>query len=345
MIRAFALALALAALAAPAAAQAPLQSVTRVAAAASVPKLRPAVTVSADVVRIGDLIDNAGAVADEPVFRSPDAGTTGTVAVQQVLNAIRPYHIYLIDTADLTEVEVTRAGRTIDVATVEARIAATFAGHYGLGEAKNLRVTLDGLVRPVTIEASATSDLGMINASFDKRTGRFDITFEVPGSQAARRMPLRLTGTLIETVATVVLTHTLARGEVIKVNDVTVERRPSGEIAEPITSVGEAIGLTLRQPLRGGQALRRADLMKPELVHRDDNVTLVYEVPGLLLTTRGKALEGGAEGDIVNVANLQTKRTIQGIVSGPNRVTIAATAVRTSTETAAAAAAGPMASR
>jgi flagella basal body P-ring formation protein FlgA len=62
--------------------------------------------------------------------------------------------------------------------------------------------------------------------------------------------------------------------------------------------------------------------MKPQVVHRDDTVTLVYEVPGILLTTRGKALESGAEGDVINVLNAQSKRTIQGTVTGPNRVSI-----------------------
>jgi flagella basal body P-ring formation protein FlgA len=74
--------------------------------------------------------------------------------------------------------------------------------------------------------------------------------------------------------------------------------------------------------VRPGQPLRRTDLMKPQVVHRDDNITLVYEVPGIMLTTRGKALEGGAEGDVINVLNVQSKRTIQGTVIGPNRVNI-----------------------
>ena len=38
---------------------------------------------------------------------------------------------------------------------------------------------------------------------------------------------------------------------------------------------------------------------------------------------RGKALDSGAEGDIVSVLNIQSKRTIQGVVSGPGHVTVA----------------------
>src|SRR5438270_12377893 len=78
-----------------------------------------------------------------------------------------------------------------------------------------------------------------------------------------------------------------------------------------------------RRQLRSGQAVRVTDLAKPDLVVRDQNVTLIYESGGLYLTIRGKALEGGTEGDAVNVLNLQSKRTVSGIVVGRGQVSVA----------------------
>jgi flagella basal body P-ring formation protein FlgA len=312
-----------------AAATATAQETTQDAALAPIPTLKRTVTVSDDLVRIGDMIDNAGDVADTPIFRSPDAGTTGSVTLQQVIDAIRPYHLHQLDTQGITAVAVTRTGRAIDTAEIEANIARTFAGRYGFGEAKNLRVTLDGMVQPITVNATSTTDLTLIGASLDPRSGRFDISFEVPGNRAMRRLPLRLTGTVVETVPTAVLAQALARGEVVKASDVTIERRPKSEVTgEPIITADEAVGLAVRQQMRAGQVLTRGQLMKPELVHRDDSITLVYEVPGILLTTRGKALEAGAMGDTISVTNLETKRTVQGTVTGPSRVTIMSTSVR-----------------
>jgi flagellar basal body P-ring formation protein FlgA len=328
MIRALAFALAVTVgvtVAFPAAAQ---QSASAVPAT---PVLKRSVTVSDDVVRIGDLIENAGEAADTPIFRSPDAGTTGAVSLQQVLDAIRPYHIYRLDTQNLAAVEVTRTGRTVDVGAIEARIAATFAGRYGFGDAKDLRVTLDGMVQPITVDNAAPVDLVLVGASLEPRSGRFEIVFEVPGAQTLRRT-LRLSGSIVETVQTEVLTQPVARGEVIKASDIALERRPKSEVAgDPIASADEAVGRAVRQAMRAGQALQRTQLMKPELVHRDDSITLVYEVPGIMLTTRGKALEPGALGDTISVVNIETKRTLQGLVSGPNRVTIVATTARIST--------------
>jgi len=39
---------------------------------------------------------------------------------------------------------------------------------------------------------------------------------------------------------------------------------------------------------------------------------------------RGKAVEGGAVGDVIGVLNIQSNRTVQATVIGPGRVTISA---------------------
>ena len=73
--------------------------------------------------------------------------------------------------------------------------------------------------------------------------------------------------------------------------------------------------------LRRQRALIANEL--PDLVQRDQAVTLTYESTGLYLTIRGKALEGGTEGDVVNVLNLQSKRTVSGVVTGRGLVSVA----------------------
>jgi flagella basal body P-ring formation protein FlgA len=68
--------------------------------------------------------------------------------------------------------------------------------------------------------------------------------------------------------------------------------------------------------------LHVADLAKADLVHRNQSVTLIYRTSGLCLTTRGKALDNGAEGDVVTVMNLLSKRSLSGTVSGRGQVSI-----------------------
>ena len=46
--------------------------------------------------------------------------------------------------------------------------------------------------------------------------------------------------------------------------------------------------------------------------------------PGLTLTLRGQAQDVGALGDTISVLNVQSKRVVQAVVSGPGRVTVSA---------------------
>ena len=118
------------------------------------------------------------------------------------------------------------------------------------------------------------------------------------------------------------LARNVDRNEVLKSSDVVVERRPKAEVGADAAARDRAVGMQARRQLRAGQALKTADLAKPDLVQRDQTVTLIYQAAGLYLTIRGKALDGGTEGDVVNVLNLQSKRTVSGTVIGRGQVAI-----------------------
>ncbi len=297
------------------------------AAQNAMPALRANVTVSSDIVRIGDLVENAGPAAEVPIFRAPDLGTRGAVATERVVEAIRPHQLIGIDTRGLAEVIVTRASRAITAQEISAQVAHALEGQYGLGESRNITVSFDHAVRTLHVEAGALGDLEVSALAYDPRTARFDVTFDLPSSAALRRLSPRFTGTAIETIDTVMVEHPVERGEVLKASDLTVARRPKAE-GPAITDINAAAGLAARHQLRPGQPLHEADLMKPAIVQRNDMVTIVYEAPGFTLTLRGQAQDAGALGDTISVANVQSKRVVQGIVTGPGRVTVRAAITR-----------------
>jgi flagella basal body P-ring formation protein FlgA len=292
------------------------------------PRLKELVTVTADVVRIGDLLENAGPASGIAVFRAPDLGHTGTVEVPRVTEALKSHDIEGLSTNGLSEVVVTRLSRIITAKDIEERITRALAGQHGFGDVRNLGLMFDREVRTMHVEASATADLLIARMSVDPRNGRFDISFDVPGSAVARRLPLRFTGTATETIEAATLTRTVARGEVIRESDVAVERRPKIDAAGEAIVADQVIGMSAKRALRSGQVLRASDVIKADVVARHEIVTIVYEAPGLLLTVRGKALEAGAVGETINVLNVQSNRTIQASVYGPGQVVVTAATPR-----------------
>lgn len=282
------------------------------------PRLKASATVTGDIVRIGDLIENAGIVADVPIFRSPDLGSTGVVSAEAVLAAVRAHALVGLNPGDVHEVMVTRASRTIAPQEIENDVADALSTQYALGRPKDLRLRFDADLQAVHIEPTIKGDPRIARLTYDPRTTRFDALVAIPS-----RRPLRVTGHVIAMQEVAMVARTLSRGDILKQGDVVMGRRPRRDVPpDAILDRAQAVGLAARNTLQPGQPLRSTDLTKPELVRRNEAVVLIYQVPGIMLTVRGRATESGAEGDVIGVLNDKTKQVVQGTVISSGRVMI-----------------------
>jgi flagella basal body P-ring formation protein FlgA len=73
-----------------------------------------------------------------------------------------------------------------------------------------------------------------------------------------------------------------------------------------------AAGARATLPLDGGANASGADTV----VRRGETIALVFETPGISLSTSARALEDGAVGDNVRLINLSSNRTINATITG-----------------------------
>ena len=71
-----------------------------------------------------------------------------------------------------------------------------------------------------------------------------------------------------------------------------------------------------------GRPLNAADVREPQLVGRGSIVTMTYRTENLVITAHGKARENGTAGDVVRVQNLNSGKTVEAVVTGPDTVTV-----------------------
>ena len=180
------------------------------------PTLRAHVSIASDVVRIGDLVENAGVAAQIAVYRAPDLGTTGTIPTAQVLNVLRTHDVIGVDTDDIKQVAVTRLARNIDAKEIRDDIAHALEHRGGLGDAANLTLMPDRDLQDLHLESYNTGAVQPIAVRYEPRGGRFDVTFEIGNDTGAPSKRLRFTGTAIETVEAAVLTRDVERTDVLK---------------------------------------------------------------------------------------------------------------------------------
>lgn len=335
MIRSALFALLLSGTAALAAPQQAPSAPVAVASAAAAPtasfprklQLRPELNLSRDLVTFGDLMPGlTGEAAAMAAFRAPGLGETGTIQVSRIVEAARAAGIVResadLDSHGFAQVVVTRAARRVTAADIEIAVKIGLQERFGV-DARIFALAIDGGAPGIAIEPELTGDVGVLDLSFDARSRRLQARLAVPGSMAMRLKPLRISGQLVETMEVVVPKRLIARGETLGKDDVVIERRPrDGQGGEVIGDARAAIDKVARRALLAGVALRSSDVQREEIVAKGDLVTITYEAPGLLLTLRGRANEAGAMGDVVSVTNPQSKRVLQGKVSGPGRVTV-----------------------
>jgi flagellar basal body P-ring formation protein FlgA len=284
--------------------------------------------VSGDVVRMGDLIEGTAHMSTTPLFRAPDPGTTGSVKVEKIAEMARRHGIegILMDES-IREIAVSRTGRLVEQTDIEQAIAKAAAKIYSLGKIEDMQVRLDRDPEPFHLSDEAKAGALLLTFRMDRSTGRFEAT--VPSNRTGETTSIR--GTVIPTAEVIVPTRTIQRGEIILPQDVRkarLDRREVGREYQP--EMPRIIGQAARKVLAAGTPIADSDLTSPEVVERNSSVLIIYEGDGITLTARGKAMTSGASGDLVSVMNIQTKRVLQGNVTGPSQVTVALMPNRTS---------------
>jgi flagellar basal body P-ring formation protein FlgA len=114
----------------------------------------------------------------------------------------------------------------------------------------------------------------------------------------------------------VVATRTIPAQSVIGPDDVLlVEANLKGALTDP----SHAVGQEARVAIYAGKPVLPSHLGPPTLVQRNQVVPLIYRSGGLAISTEGRALARGSEGDVIRIMNLGSRTTVSGRI-GPDGV-------------------------
>lgn len=281
-------------------------------------RLKAEAVIDGDKIRLGDLIDGLAKGSEIAVFRAPAPGARGTIRVDRVLAAAREMGIDGIEAAGFRSIVVSRPGRAISRLDMQELIGSTVSARGARGD---LDVILDDHLATRTFDISRTEAVKVVKLTRDSASGRFEAKLALAGAETSDSWIV--TGSIVETRDVAVPVSDLDRGDAVQAKDLTIVKRPASHIgADIITSMSDLVGMIPRRALKAGETVRQADLAKPILVEKNQLVTVVYASNGLMLSMRGRAQANGSMGDTVRVHNPQSKRMIEGTVSGSAQVTI-----------------------
>ena len=117
--------------------------------------------------------------------------------------------------------------------------------------------------------------------------------------------------------------NSLQRGNVIGTSDVVIERTRTQRILRDIpTSLDKVIGKAATRNIQNGKIVKFRDLKKIPTVKRGARVIILARRGTMKITAPGTVREDGFKNSIVQVVNLETKKTIYAEVINGNTVEV-----------------------
>jgi flagellar basal body P-ring formation protein FlgA len=146
------------------------------------------------------------------------------------------------------------------------------------------------------------------------RPGRFTLLTKISVDGVLQKK-LRLGVTVERSIVLVKTSRRVRRGEILTEQDVELEVMKSNRrFRNAISSLDDVVGYEAAHSMGAGRVVTINALRKPPLVNKGDRVTLLVQRGPLKITAFGMVKEKGFKDSLVQVLNLQTKKTVYGQV-------------------------------
>lgn len=148
----------------------------------------------------------------------------------------------------------------------------------------------------------------------DPRTGRFRAVL------SDGRHRLRVFGRVDALQPVPVPRRDIAPGEPLSAADLETRWIKKGETRGVIIrDMRDLVGQQALRDLAAGRPVAERAVGAPRLVSRNSLVAMVFKDGPLQIRGRGRALEDGAKGEVIRVANIKTGAILMGRVVGPDQ--------------------------
>ncbi len=282
------------------------------------------VQVEDDLVRLGDLF--AGLTpkkAETPVAHAPEPGESVQLDARWLARLAQAYAVDWQPKSRFDSARLTRAAFVLDKDWLHQALLLDPKIDANAGD-RDFHLRLDTTVLPLALPAESAQGVRLAGLAYDAMNGRFHARI-IDTRDGGQRTWAQVSGQLVEMKQVPVIRNSLSPGEVISSRDIHYVAMPGDRLAgNTVIEASQIIGLAARRGLRAGAPIRVNDLQQPVMVKKNTLVLLRLDTPYMQLSTQGRALDDGAQGEVVRVMNLRSKVIVQGTVDGDGLVRVAA---------------------
>lgn len=272
-----------------------------------------------DVIRVGDVFEGLTRNADHVLGPAPQPGQDLTLNTRTLMRIAHAMDLPWRPASSNEQVTLRRAATIISKDEIERGLIRAMAEQSMTGD---FRFTYQSGMPQIILPDTASASFDVASFDYDPRDQSFTAQLVAPSKDDPVRR-VTLSGMIQRMIEVPVLSRTLRNGDVVGASDLNWITIPEDRLQNAqILSEDQVLGKTPRRMVQSGEALRDEMFQLPQIIERGEDVTLIYKSGSLELTTRGRAVQAAAKGDVVRVINMASSEYVQGFVTGPKQVTV-----------------------
>ncbi|NKB56787.1 MAG: flagellar basal body P-ring formation protein FlgA [Alphaproteobacteria bacterium] len=293
------------------------------AAAAAPVRLHANIVVDDDAIRLRDVFDGAGAHGDKVIAYAPAPGRKLVLEATWLYRVARAYRLPWRPSSRFDRAVVERSSQVIGTDQIAETLLIALKSEAKIQD--DLEIELDNRSLQIFLPVGMPEILAVRSISYSPRNGRFSAVLVAP-DDSPDALRFSATGSAHRLVQVPTLAQRLYADDIISERDIIWKPMRVNRL-DPRTVLNGAkmIGMSPRRPIVAGRAIMTTEVQPPTLVRRGKQVTIQLETPTMRLSALGKSLQNGGKGDIVRVQNLDSGKTIEAVVVGPERVSVSTT--------------------
>lgn len=285
--------------------------------------LRATVSVEDPVIRLGDLFDGPLETPSTAVAHAPAPGESVVLEARWLYGIARAHKVAWVPGSRFERAVVTRASQVLGTEAVRAALAEAVVAR---GLAGAFEIQFDGIAPTLKLPVDAAPTIAVQQLNLDPQSGRFTAAVTAPADAAPAARAV-LSGRVFALTDVPVPVRRLLPGEVIRESDLQWAQVRADRINTSVAiDVAQIVGRAPRRPIRAGEPVRANDLAVAVMMKKGSMVTMMLETANMLITTQGRVMEDGAEGELVQVMNTASNRVVKAIVVDPTTVAVATVA-------------------
>lgn len=285
---------------------------------AGVITLVPQIKLDRGAIRLGDIFSGITAMQDVEIAVAPAPGRSVTYDYSVLSKVAQRYELDWQSGSFTDKAVITRAAHKIDTDAIKAAVVTQLQGRGVTGD---IDIALDNRTQEINLPTDTKAEFTLTDFNYDPTNQRFHTELLAAVDTPAFHQ-VTVTGRAVSAVAVPVLNRVLSQGAVIGKGDLDWIKLPADRAADYLRTTDAIIGMELRRQMSEQSPLRVQDVIAARIIKHGTLVTMKIVQPSMVLTAQGRAMQDGAIGDVIRVANTQSNRVVEARVIAAGEVQI-----------------------